>query len=166
MDVVQRQTALCHPVRSHRAVDAAGEHVQSAAGSPHGQTALAGDLRAVDVGTVIADLHDDLELRVVDIHLEVVVFAQQIGTQLPHQFRAGHGVGLVGAAGLHLEGLDAVEAVAEVIFRRLADGVEVLFAVCFSTMLQNTPENKLLPGRHPHSDRKRVFAVCYCVITL
>ncbi|AVH81913.1 hypothetical protein AL515_22265 [Citrobacter sp. FDAARGOS_156] len=33
-------------------------------------------------------------------------------------------------------------------------------------MLQNTPENKHLPGRHPHSDRKRLFAVCYCVITL
>ncbi|RBO20802.1 hypothetical protein C2E44_17450 [Enterobacter ludwigii] len=33
-------------------------------------------------------------------------------------------------------------------------------------MLQNTPENKHLPGWHPHSDRKLTFAVCYCIMAL
>ena len=109
MDVIQRQTALGHPVGGHRAVDAAGEHVQRTAGGAYRQTALAGYFRAVNIRAVIADLHDDLELGVAHIDFQVVVLAQQVGTQLPHQFGAGHGVGLVGAAGLHLEGLDAVE---------------------------------------------------------
>ena len=74
----------------------------------------------MDVGTVITNFYDHLEIRVMHIHLEVVVFAQQIGTQLPHQFRAGHGVALVGAAGFHLEGTDAVQAGTEVILSGLA----------------------------------------------
>ena len=125
---VQCQAALCHAVGRHRAVDAAGEHVQRTAAGAHGQAALAGHLGAVDVGTVIANLHDDLEVRVVHIHLEVVVLAQQISAQLPHQLRAGHGVGLIGAAGFHLEGADAVQAGTEVVLGGLADGIEVLVA--------------------------------------
>ena len=82
----------------------------------------------MNIRTVITDLHDDLELRVVHVHLEVVVLAQQISAQLPHQLRAGHGVGLVGAAGLHLEGADAVQAGTEVLLGGLADGVKVLVA--------------------------------------
>ena len=116
MDVVQCQTALCHAVSRHGTVDAARQHVQCTAAGAHGQTALAGHFGAVDVGAVITNFYDHLEIRVMHIHLEVVVFTQQIGTQLPHQFRAGHGVGLVGAAG------------AEVILSGLADGVKVLVA--------------------------------------
>ena len=37
MDVIQGQTALCHPVSGHRAVDAAGEHIQSTAEVPTGR---------------------------------------------------------------------------------------------------------------------------------
>ena len=128
MDVVQSQTALSHAVSRHRAVDTAGQHVQCTAAGAHRQAALTGHLRAVDVGTVIPNFYDHLKIRVMHIHLEVVVFAQQIGTQFPHQFRAGHGVGLVGAARLHLEGADAVQAGTEVILSGLADGVKVLVA--------------------------------------
>ena len=56
------------------------------------------------------------------------MLAQQVSAQLPHQFRAGHGVGLVGAAGFHLEGADAVQTGTEVILSGLADGVKVLVA--------------------------------------
>ena len=126
MDVVEAEAALCHPVCRHRAVDAAGQHIEGAAGGAHRQATLALYFRAMDIRTVIADLHDDLELRVLDVHPQVVVPAQQIGTQLPHQLRAGHGEGLVGTAGLDLEGLDAVEAVAQIILGGLADGVEIL----------------------------------------
>ena len=83
---------------------------------------------AVDVSAVVADLHNDLEVRVVHIHPQVVVLAQQVGAQLPHQLGAGHGVGLIGAAGLHLEGADAVQAGAQIILGGLADGVKVLVA--------------------------------------
>ena len=92
-----------------QAVDAAGQHIEGAAGSSDRQTALTLYFGAVDIRTVIADLHDDLELRVLDVHPQVVVPAQQIGTQLPHQLGTGHGEGLIGTAGLDLEGLDAVE---------------------------------------------------------
>ena len=109
MDVVEAEAALCHPVCRHRAVDAAGQHIEGAAGSSDRQTTLTLYFRAMDIRTVIADLHDDLELRVLDVHPQVVVPAQQIGPQLPHQFGTGHGEGLIGTAGLDLEGLDAVE---------------------------------------------------------
>ena len=109
-------------------VDAARQHVQCTAAGAHGQTALTGHFGAVDVGTVITNFYDHLKIRVMHIHLEVVVFAQQIGTQFPHQFRAGHRVGLVGAARFHLEGADAVQAGTEVILSGLADGVKVLVA--------------------------------------
>ena len=128
MDVVQSQTALCHAVSCHGAVDAARQHVQCTAAGAHGQTALTGYFRAVNIRAVITNFYDHLKIRIMHIHLEVVVFAQQIGTQLPHQFRAGHGIGLVGAARLHLEGADAVQAGAEVILSGLADGVKVLVA--------------------------------------
>ena len=126
MDVVEAEAALCHPVCRHRAVDAAGQHIEGAAGGSDRQTALTLYFGAVDIRTVIADLHDDLELRVLDVHPQVVVPAQQIGTQLPHQLGTGHGEGLIGTAGLDLEGLDAVEAVAQIILGGLADGVEIL----------------------------------------
>ena len=128
MDVVEAETALCHPVRRHRAVDAAGEHIEGAAGGAHRQAALTLYFRAVDIRAVIADLHDDLELRVLDVHPQVVVLAQQVSAQLPHQLRAGHGESLVRAAGLHLEGLDAMETVAQIVLGGLADGVKVLLA--------------------------------------
>ena len=128
MNVVQGQTALCHAVSCHRAVDAAGQHIQGAAAGAHGQTTLTRYFRAVNIRTVITDLHDDLELGVVHVHLEVVVLAQQVGAQLPHQLRAGHGVALVRTAGLHLEGADAVQAGTEVLLGGLADGVKVLVA--------------------------------------
>ena len=37
MDVIQGQTALCHPVSGHRAVDAAGEHIQARPEVPTGR---------------------------------------------------------------------------------------------------------------------------------
>ena len=80
----------------------------------------------MDVGTMVPDLDDDFKLGLTDIHPQVVVFAQQIGAQLPHQFGAGHGEGLVRPAGLHLKGADAPQALPQVLLRRLADGVEVL----------------------------------------
>ena len=128
MDVVQCQTALCHTIGCHRAVDAAGEHIQGTATGAHGQTALTRYFRAVNIRTVISNLHNDLELRVMHIHLQVIVLAQQISAQLPHQLRAGHGVGLVGAAGLHLEGADAVQRAAQIVLGGLADGIKILFA--------------------------------------
>ena len=128
MDVIQGQTALCHPVSGHRAVDAAGEHIQGTAGGTHGQAALSGYFRAMNIRTVIANLHNDLKLGVLHIHPQVVVQPQQVSAQLPHQLRAGHGVGLIRTAGLHLEGLDAVQAVAQILLRSPADGVKVLFA--------------------------------------
>ena len=128
MDVVQAEAALCHPVSGHRAVDAAGEHIQGTAAGAHGQTALTRYFWAVNIRTVISNLHNDLELRVMHIHLQVVVLAQQISAQFPHQFRTGHGVGLVGAAGFHLEGADAVQFAAQIVLCGLADGIEILFA--------------------------------------
>ena len=128
MNVVQGQTALCHAVSCHRAVDAAGQHIQGAAAGAHGQTTLTRYFRAVNIRTVIPDLHNDLELGVLHIHPQVVVQPQQVSAQFPHQLRAGHGVGLIGTAGLHLEGLDAVQAVAQILLRSPADGVKVLFA--------------------------------------
>ena len=125
MDVVQAEAALRHPVSGHWAVDAAGEHVERAARGAHGQAALTGDLRAVDIRAVIPDFYNHFKIGVVDIHLEVIVLAQQVSAQLPHQLRAGHGEALVGAAGLHLKGADAVETVAQIILRRLADGVKI-----------------------------------------
>ena len=133
MDVIQCQTALCHPIGRHRTVDTAGEHIQGTAAGAHGQTALARYFRAVNIRTVITNLHNDLKLRVMHIHLQVVVLAQQVSAQLPHQLRAGHGVGLVGAARFHLEGADAVQAGAEVILSGLADGVKVLVACLLYT---------------------------------
>ena len=63
MDVVEAEAALCHPVCRHRAVDAAGQHIEGAAGGAHRQATLTLYFRAMDIRTVIADLHDDLELR-------------------------------------------------------------------------------------------------------
>ena len=128
VDVVQCQTALCHAVSCHGAVDAARQHVQRTAAGAHGQTALTGYFRAVNIRAVITNFYDHLKIRVMHIYLEVVVLAQQVSAQLPHQFRAGHGVGLVGAAGFHLEGADAVQTGTEVILSGLADGVKVLVA--------------------------------------
>ena len=128
MNVIQCQTALCHAISCHRAVDASGEHIQGTAAGAHGQTALTRYFWAVNIRTVITDFHDYLELRVMHIHLQVVVLAQQVSTQFPHQLRAGHGVGLVGAAGLHLEGADAVQFAAQIVLGGLADGIEILFA--------------------------------------
>ena len=82
----------------------------------------------MNIRTVIANLHNDLELRVMHIHLQVVVLAQQVSAQLPHQLRAGHGVGLIGAPGFHLEGADAVQLAAQIVLGGLADGIEILFA--------------------------------------
>lgn len=126
MDVIQCQTALCHTIGCHRAVDAAGEHIQGTATGAHGQTALTRYFWAVNIRTVIANFHNDLELRVTHIHLQVVVLAQQVSTQFPHQFRTGHGVGLVGAAGFHLEGTDAVQRAAQIVLGGLADGIKIL----------------------------------------
>ena len=44
MNVVQGQTALCHAVSCHRAVDAAGQHIQGAAAGAHGQTRSSGTI--------------------------------------------------------------------------------------------------------------------------
>ena len=79
----------------------------------------------MDIRAVIPDFYNHFKIGVVDIHLEVIVLAQQVSAQLPHQLRAGHGEALVGAAGLHLKGADAVETVAQIILRRLADGVKI-----------------------------------------
>ena len=46
MDVIQCQTALCHTIGRHRAVDAAGEHIQGTATGAHRQTALSLYFRA------------------------------------------------------------------------------------------------------------------------
>ena len=128
MDVIQCQTALCHTIGCHRAVDAAGEHIQGTAAGAHGQTALTRYFWAVNIRTVISNLHNDLELRVTHIHLQVVVLAQQVSAQFPHQFRASHRVGLIGAAGFHLEGADAVQRAAQIVLGGLADGIKILFA--------------------------------------
>ena len=144
MDVIQGQTALCHPVSGHRAVNAAGEHIQGTAGGTHGQATLSGYFRAMNIRTVIANLHNDLELGVLHIHPQVVVQPQQVSAQLPHQLRAGHGVGLIRTAGLHLEGLDAVQAVAQILLRSPADGIKVLFADHGTAQCRQTKH-----GAHP-----------------
>ena len=128
MDVIQCQTTLCHTICRHRAVDAAGEHIQGSATGTHGQTALTRYFWAVNIRAVISDLYNDLELRVMHVHLQVVVLAQQVSAQLPHQLRAGHGVGLIRAAGLHLKGADTVQRTAQIVLGSLADGIEILFA--------------------------------------
>ena len=87
MDVIQGQTALCHPVSGHRAVDAAGEHIQGTARGTHGQAALSGYFRAVNIRAVIANFYNDLKLGVLHIHPQVVVQPQQVSAQLPHQLR-------------------------------------------------------------------------------
>ncbi len=45
-----------------------GQHIEGAAGGSDRQTALTLYFGAVDIRTVIADLHDDLKLRVLDVH--------------------------------------------------------------------------------------------------
>lgn len=125
--MIQRQTPLGHPVGGHR-LSMPPESIFSA--RPLGayrQTTLAGDLGAVDVGAKVPDLYDDLELRVAHIHPQVVVLIQQVGAQLPHQLRAGHGEALVRPAGLYLECTDAPQVIPQVRLCCLADGVKILF---------------------------------------
>ena len=156
MDVIQGQTALCHPVSGHRAVDAAGEHIQGTTGGTHGQAALSGYFRAMNIRAVIANLHNDLELGVLHIHPQVVVQPQQVSAQLPHQFRAGHGVGLIRTAGLHLEGLDAVQAVAQILLRSPADGIKVLFADHGTAQRRQTKH-----GAHPVKGQVHVHVLFF-----
>ena len=56
------------------------------------------------------------------------MFGQQEGPQFPAEFRAFHREGLVRALGLHLEGLDPAQHLAQVLLGHLADGIKVLFA--------------------------------------
>ncbi len=128
MDVVQRKAALGHTISCHRAVNAAGKHVQRPAARANRQPALARRLGAMDVCAAVAYFHYYLKLRLVDIHPQVWVMLQQVGTQLPHKLRAGHGKALICAAGLHLKGAYPVQAVAQILLRRAADCVKILFA--------------------------------------
>ena len=56
MDVIQCQTALCHTIGCHRAVDAAGEHIQGTATGAHGQTTLTRYFRAVNIRTELEEI--------------------------------------------------------------------------------------------------------------
>ena len=126
MDVVQRQTTARHTPRRHGAVNAAGKQVQRASAGTHGQAARRLDLGTVDIGGTVADLDHDLQLRLVDVHAQVVVLVQQVSTQLAANFGAFHRIVFVGALGFDLEGAHAGQLFAQIGFGGFADGVKVL----------------------------------------
>ena len=91
-----------HP-GGHRAVDAAGQQGDRPAVDAHGQAARPGLGLGVDIGGVVPDLDVDRQLRVVDVHLQVVVGLVELAAHILAELDGGHGEGFIRPLGLYLK---------------------------------------------------------------
>ena len=110
-----------HPAR-HRAVDAAREQQRCPAIGTHRHTAHRGDHPHIQVGQV-ADLHIHGVVRVLHVHLQVGIGAQDAAAHLGVDLGGIHEIPLVAAAGRDLEG--TLQPGSHV-HRLLADGLKVV----------------------------------------
>ena len=94
-----------HPAR-HRAVDAAGEQQRGLAVRPHRHPAYRGNGMGIEVGQV-ANLHREHDIGVFHVHLEPRQMLQQICAHFHVDGGRVHGIALVAAAGVDLEGAPA-----------------------------------------------------------
>ena len=95
--------AADHP-RGHGRVEAAGEQRHDLAGGADGKAADAGGARGIDVDAALDDVHDDGDVRVVDVDLLV---GERLAQGRAHELVHLEGVQRVrgrGAAGMDLEG--------------------------------------------------------------
>ena len=126
MDGGELDAALGHHIGRHGAVDTAGDHDGSLAAGAHGHTTRAGQLLGVDIGAKVANLHHNQHFGIVDVHLQVVVVAEDVAAHLAADLGRGVGEGLVRALGVHLKGLGGGQAVAQILHGGLLDGVNIL----------------------------------------
>ena len=91
-----------HPAR-HRAVDAAGKKQRGPAAGAHGHAAHRHDGVRIQIG-IVADLHRQRHVGMLHIHLQVGTAFQNIAAHFHVDGHGIHGIALVAAAGVDLEG--------------------------------------------------------------
>ena len=123
----QLHTALGHHIGGHRRINAAGDHDGCLAAGAHRHAAGARQLPGVQIRTEIADLHRDLQIRLVDIHLQMRKMLQHIAAYLPADLRRGQGKLLIRSLGFHLEGGTVLQGIAKILHRRLLDRLQRFF---------------------------------------
>ena len=128
VDHLQGQAPLGHHPGGHGGVDAAGQQGDRSAPHAHRQTACAGGGVGVDIGRKVTDLHVDHHVGVVHIGPQMLEGLVQLTAHKLGQLDGGHGEGLVGPLGLHLEGLGLHEVVVQVGLGGLQDGLGGLVA--------------------------------------
>ena len=126
MHQLQLHAAICDHEGGDGTVDTAGEKADGLAAHADGQTARTGHRRRVDISSLLADLHMDGELRLVDVHSEIVVGLVEHTTHILADLNTGHGELLVGALGLHLEGAGSQQVIVQIALGALQNSVLVL----------------------------------------
>lgn len=114
-----------HP-GGHRGVDASGQQGDRPAVDAHRQAARPGLGLGVDVGGVVPHLDIHGELRVVDVHLQIVIGLVELAAHILAELDGGHGEGLVRPLGLHLEGFGGAQLGIQEFFGGGQNGVLVL----------------------------------------
>ena len=106
--------------------DAAGEQADRPAVDAHGQAPRPGLGLGVDIGGVVPDLDVDRQLRVVDVHLQVVVGLVELAAHILAELDGGHGEGFICPLGLYLKGPGGPELVVQKVPGTGQNGVLVL----------------------------------------
>ena len=146
MDRLNLHTTLCHHIGSNGRIDTAGQQAHGSAAHTGGQATGTGFRRTMDISCQITNFHIDCVVRTMDIHLHIGMSLCQSTTDLLRELDGIQGEALVGALGLHLEGLGAIQLLAQIIFNRLKNGIHILFA---GTAAAQTHHTENAPASFP-----------------
>ena len=125
---VETYAAFCDHEACDGAVDTAGEQEESLAVGADGHTADRLFLTCADISGVIADLHADGDLGMMNVDaLSAVGFFKNDRADLCGDFGRGEREFLVGSLGFDLEGARILDIGHELRFNGIQDGIHVLF---------------------------------------